>query len=62
LHVARLGIATVRGAEASTGPGISEGNMFVIQHAFEEAGIIFLEEDQASAGGGRGSRLPKRSQ
>jgi transcriptional regulator with XRE-family HTH domain len=53
-----LGIATIRRAEAA---GVSEGNMFVIQHAFEDAGVVFLEEDQASAGGGRGLRLPRRS-
>jgi len=56
----RLGIATIRRAEAGTGPGVSEGNLFVIQHAFEDAGIVFLEEDQASAEGGRGLRLPRR--
>ena len=52
-----LGIATIRRAEAT---GVSEGNMFVIQHAFEDAGIVFLEEDQASVAGGRGLRLPRR--
>ena len=56
---AGLGVATIRRAEASTGPGVSEGNMFVIQHAFEDVGVVFLEEDQASSGGGRGLRLPK---
>jgi hypothetical protein len=39
---------------------VSEGNLFVIQHAFEDAGIVFLEEDQASPEGGRGLRLPRR--
>jgi hypothetical protein len=36
------------------------GNLFVIQHAFEEAGIVFLEENQASPNGGRGVRLARR--
>jgi len=57
----RLGISTISRAEG-TGRGVSEGNLFLIQHAFEEAGVVFLEEDQASTGGGRGLRLPRRSQ
>jgi hypothetical protein len=34
--------------------------MYLIQRAFEEAGIVFLDEGQSSAGGGKGVRLPKR--
>ncbi|MBV8894533.1 MAG: helix-turn-helix transcriptional regulator [Acidobacteria bacterium] len=55
-----LGIATIRRAEsAGDAPGISEGNLYLIQHVLETAGVVFLEEDQASPGGGRGVRLPK---
>jgi hypothetical protein len=55
-----LSIATVRRAEATRPPGVSEGNVLLIQHAFEEAGIVFLDEDQASPGGGRGIRLQRQ--
>jgi transcriptional regulator with XRE-family HTH domain len=57
-----LGIATIRRAESEKGPGVSAGNLFVIQHAFEDAGVVFLDEDQSSPGGGRGVRLRLRSQ
>jgi transcriptional regulator with XRE-family HTH domain len=56
----RLGIATIRRAEGERPPGVSEGNMLLIQHAFEDAGVVFLEEEQPSPGGGRGVRLPRR--
>ena len=58
---AGLGIATIRRAESENPPGVSQGNLFLIQHAFETAGVVFLDEDQASPGGGRGVRLPKRT-
>jgi len=54
-----LGVATIRRAESER--GVTPGNMFAIQHAFESAGVIFLDEDQSSSGGGRGVRLPKRA-
>jgi ribosome-binding protein aMBF1 (putative translation factor) len=54
---AHLGIATIRRAETA---GVTPGNMFAIQHAFEEAGVTFLDEDQSSPAGGRGVRLPRR--
>jgi transcriptional regulator with XRE-family HTH domain len=56
-----LGIATIRRAEADRPPGVSQGNLFVIQHAFEDAGVVFLDQDQASSGGGRGIRLKRRA-
>jgi transcriptional regulator with XRE-family HTH domain len=56
-----LGIATIRRAESEKAPGVSAGNLFVIQHALEDAGIVFLEESQPSPGGGRGIRLPQRA-
>jgi transcriptional regulator with XRE-family HTH domain len=56
---AGLGVATIRRAEADNPPRVSAGNLFVIQHALEAAGVIFLDDDQASPGGGRGVRLPK---
>jgi len=55
-----LGTATVRRAEARGAAGVTEGSLLVIERAFRQAGVIFLEEDQASPGGGRGLRLPKR--
>jgi ribosome-binding protein aMBF1 (putative translation factor) len=56
---ASLGVATIRRAESDY-LTVSPGNLFVIQHALEDAGVVFLEEDQASTGGGRGVRLAKR--
>src|SRR5262249_25646085 len=52
----RLGVATIRRAESDKPPGVSAGDLFVIQHTFEDFGIVFLDDDQASPGGGRGIR------
>jgi hypothetical protein len=54
----RLGVAAIRRAESEKSPSISEGNMFLIQRAFEDVGVVFLDEDQMMRGG-RGVRLPK---
>jgi transcriptional regulator with XRE-family HTH domain len=56
---AGLSIATVRRAESAQ---VSPGNLYVLQHAFEAAGVVFLDEDQATPGGGRGVRLPRKGQ
>jgi transcriptional regulator with XRE-family HTH domain len=56
---AGLSVATIGRAESGKPPGVSEGNLFLIQRAFEAEGVVFLEEDQLSPGG-RGVRLPKR--
>jgi transcriptional regulator with XRE-family HTH domain len=56
---ARLGLATVRRAEADH-TSITEANLYAIQRAFQDVGVVFLEEDQASPGGGRGVRLRRR--
>jgi transcriptional regulator with XRE-family HTH domain len=59
---AGLSVATIRRAEAGKPPGVSQGNLFLIQRALEAAGITFLDESQASPGGGRGLRLPRQQQ
>jgi transcriptional regulator with XRE-family HTH domain len=56
---ARLSIATIRRPEAGRSPGVSEGNVLLIQHTFEDAGVVFLDEDQSSPGGSRGLRPPR---
>jgi len=55
---ARLSVATIQRAESETARQITEGNLYLIQRAFEDAGVVFLDEDQM-LGGGRGVRLPK---
>jgi hypothetical protein len=38
--------------------GVGAGAMIALS-LFEEAGVVFLDEDQGSPGGGRGVRLPR---
>jgi Helix-turn-helix len=47
----RLGVATIVRAETGRSPAVTDGNLYVIQHTLEEAGIIFLDKDQAMGGG-----------
>jgi len=54
---ARLGTATVQRAESAEVPPITVGNLFAIQRALEEGGIIFIEDGQQSLFGGPGVRL-----
>jgi transcriptional regulator with XRE-family HTH domain len=50
----RLGVATIRRAEASDGrPNLTEANAAAVQSVFEAAGIEFIAEN----GGGAGVRL-----
>lgn len=56
-----LSIATIRRAESEKGR-VPAGNMYLIQRAFEEEGVVFLEPNQASAGGGRGIRWVARDE
>jgi transcriptional regulator with XRE-family HTH domain len=53
----RLGVATIVRAETGRAPAVSEGNLYVIQHTFEDAGLVFLDDGQPSPGGGRGVRF-----
>jgi len=50
---ARLSLSTIMRAEL--GKKVTEGNLYLIRHAFEEAGLDFLDEGQC--GGGRGVRF-----
>ncbi len=57
---ASLGVATIRRAEAGGLEEVTEGSMLVIERAFRDAGVVFIEENQASLGGGRGFRLRRK--
>ena len=48
---AKLGVATVRRAEASEEPQITEANLATIQRTLEAAGIIFLAAAEEHPGG-----------
>lgn len=52
---ARLSVSTILRAESEK--RVTEGNLYLIQRAFEEAGLVFLDVGQASPGGGRGIRF-----
>jgi transcriptional regulator with XRE-family HTH domain len=54
---ARLGTATVQRAESAEVPPITVGNLFAIQRALEEGGVMFIEDGQQSLAGGPGVRL-----
>ncbi len=55
---AKIGVATIRRAEASDGPlNMTAANQAAIRRALEEAGIKFIEEN----GAGPGVRLAKRA-
>jgi transcriptional regulator with XRE-family HTH domain len=57
---AHLGVATISRAEQSDVPPITVSNLFAIQRALEDGGVIFIEDGAASpAGGGPGVRLAK---
>ncbi len=48
-----LGIATIQRMEAARGvPTSSAKNVEIVQHAFEDAGIVFIEEERGRAGPG----------
>ena len=54
----RLGVATIRRAEATDGlPNLTAANVAAVQAALESAGVIFVFED----GHGPGVRLRARS-
>lgn len=56
---ARLGVATIRRADAADGePSITAANVHAIRAALEAAGVEFIQEN----GGGAGVRLMKASQ
>jgi transcriptional regulator with XRE-family HTH domain len=59
---ARLGIATVQRAERLNVdiPPITAANLFALQRALEEAGIIFIDDGEQSLIGGPGLRLRRR--
>ena len=57
---ATLGLATIRRIEGQDGPVMGYvSTLMRIQSAFEQAGILFLDDD---AGGGIGVRLEKKPQ
>ncbi len=57
-QAAKLGVATVRRAEAEDGPlSITLANADAIQRALEQAGVVFVFEGEDS---GAGVRLAKR--
>jgi transcriptional regulator with XRE-family HTH domain len=59
---AHLGVATIQRAElpGPDVPAITAGNLFAIQRALEEAGIVFLDDGEQSLSGGPGLRLRRR--
>ena len=48
--------ATIRRAEVGgeQAARVTDGSVLVIERAFREAGVVFLEKDHASPGGGTG--------
>lgn len=54
---AKIGRATVQRAETSLVPPITVANLLAIQRALEAAGVIFIDRDRSSGGGGPGVRL-----
>ena len=50
-EAARVGLSTIRRMEASNGPlrGTAE-NVWKVQKALEEAGVIFINEDELGPG------------
>jgi len=55
---AKLSGASIQRAEAGE---VREGSLLVIERAFRELGVVFLDENEASPGGGRGFRLKLQS-
>ena len=50
---AGLSLATIQRMEAARGvPTSSAKNVEIIQHTFEDAGIVFIEEERGRAGPG----------
>jgi transcriptional regulator with XRE-family HTH domain len=52
---AKVGVATVRRYEG--GIGIAAASIAAMVRTFEDAGIVFVADGEASAGGGPGVRL-----
>jgi transcriptional regulator with XRE-family HTH domain len=61
---AHLGIATIQRAEqrGHDVPPITVANLFAIQRALEDAGVIFIDDGEQSLGGGPGLRLRRQPQ
>jgi transcriptional regulator with XRE-family HTH domain len=53
---ARLGIATVQRAEQADMPPLTVSNLFAIQRALEDGGVIFIDDGEQSLSGGPGIR------
>jgi transcriptional regulator with XRE-family HTH domain len=54
---ANLGTATIQRAERAERPPLTVSNLFAIQRALEQAGIIFIDDGEQSLAGGPGIRL-----
>jgi transcriptional regulator with XRE-family HTH domain len=61
-EITGLSHATIARAEAARGiPALKATNLFELQRAYENAGIVFLDNGQASPDGGIGIRFRNRS-
>lgn len=57
-EASKLSLPTISRMEGPLGPGRSTpANVESVRRAFEDAGIVFLDSGEASAGGGLGLRL-----
>ncbi len=57
-EASKLSLPTISRMEGPLGPSRSTpANVESVRRAFEDAGIVFLDTDEASAGGGLGVRL-----
>ena|SRR5215472_8917417 len=57
---AQLGVATIQRAEHADVPSVTGSNLFAIQRALEQEGVTFVDDAEASLGGGPGLRYRRR--
>ncbi len=59
-EAAKLSLPTISRMEGPLGPSRSTlANVEAVRRAFEDAGIVFLDVDEPTTGGGLGVRLAK---